>query len=129
MLRSGSPKLALQEIWAYLTVNHCLSRLAGVIADQRDIDPDALSFTKILKEARRPVIRQAADTIAKAVAAAQAIVGDLRRYRHRVAPGRSAPRTLKRTLSRYSLRRGNREQPVTIKVPPRTITLRPTLSY
>jgi hypothetical protein len=128
VLRSGSPTLVLQEIWAYLTVNHCLSRLAGVIAERRDIDPDGLSFTRLLKEARRSVIRQAADTIARAVEATQAIADDLRRYRHRVAPGRSAPRTLKRTVKRFSRRGDTAEEQVTIKVPPKMITHRPILS-
>lgn len=129
MLRSGSVKLVLQEIWAYLTVNHCLSRLAGMIADKRGGDPDGVSFTKVMKQARRTVIRQAADTIAEAVEFARAMAEDLRRYRHRVVPGRSAARTLKRTLRRYPERGGGgRGQPVTTRVPPKTITLRPILS-
>lgn len=127
MPRSGSPELILQEIWAYLTVNYCLSRLAEQIADQRDIDPDGLSLTKLLKQARRSVIRQAATTLAKAVDAAHAIPQDRRRYRNRIAPGRSAPRTLKRQPSRYRLRASEREQPVTTRVPTKKITLRPAL--
>jgi Insertion element 4 transposase N-terminal/Transposase DDE domain len=86
VLRSGSPKLVLQEIWAYLTVNHCPSRLAGAISGKRRIDPDGTSFTRLLKEARRSVIRQSADTVAKAVEAA-------RRGDHPVLPARIQPGT------------------------------------
>ena len=128
VLRSKSPTLVLQEIWAYLTVNHCLSRLAGVIANQRGIDPDGISFTKVLKEARRSVIRQSADTLTKAVDAVQAIAQDLRRFGHRVTPGRSAPRSLKRILKRFPRRSTSRDQPVMTKNPPKHISLQPILA-
>jgi hypothetical protein len=128
VLRSGDPALVRQEIWAHLTVNHCLSRLTVLIADQRGIDPDKLSFTKILKEARRTVIRQATDTIMAAIDYATGMAADLRRFLHRTVPNRHADRTLKRSRRRYPTRKpALQRQPITTKTPPKTITLIPIL--
>jgi len=126
VLRSGSPALVLQEIWAHLTVNHALSRLTGLLADERGNDPDEISFTKVLKEVRRSVIRQTAHTLARAVTKALDIADDLRRYTHKPIPGRTADRTLKRSSPRFPGRpRTTTGQPVTTHKPPPTLTLHP----
>lgn len=126
VLRSGSPELVLQEIWAHLTVNHALSRLTGLLADERGNDPDQISFTKILKEARRSVIRQATRTLATAITKALDIADDLRRYTHRPAPGRTTTRTVKRTHRPFPRRPTTPTgQPVTTRKPPPTLTLHP----
>ena len=126
VLRSGSPALVLQEIWAHLTVNHALTRLTGLIADERGTDPDQVSFTKVLKDARRSVVRQTTRTLAMAVTKALDTADDLRRYIHRPAPGRTTDRALKRTHRQFPRRPGTATgQPVTTRKPPPTPTLQP----
>jgi hypothetical protein len=61
-LRSADPEPVRQEIWARLTVHHCLTRIIMRLAGQERIDPDRLSFIKVLKHVRRSVIRQSAQT-------------------------------------------------------------------
>jgi hypothetical protein len=51
-----------QEVWAHLVVHHCLTRIIMDLAEGNGIDPDRVSFVKVLKHARRSVIRQCADT-------------------------------------------------------------------
>jgi hypothetical protein len=53
ILRSKLPELVHQEIWAWLLVHHALSALAARAAQAADIDPDRISFTRVLRIARR----------------------------------------------------------------------------
>jgi IS4 transposase len=57
ILRSADPELVRQEAWAHLTVHHCLTRIIMRLAAGERIDPDRLSFVKVLKHVRRSVIR------------------------------------------------------------------------
>ena len=130
VLRSRDPALARQEIWAMLTVNHLLARLAARIADERGQDPQRISFTKVLNEARRSVIRQCARTLTAAARRTLDIADDLRRYLNppRRDP-RTSPRTLKRIRQRYPARpTATRDTPLTRKTPPKTITLHPIVA-
>jgi hypothetical protein len=43
-------------------VHHCLTRIIMLLAGQERIDPDRISFIKVLKHVRRSVIRQSALT-------------------------------------------------------------------
>ena len=61
-MRSGDPELVRQEAWAHLAVHHCLTRIIMRLAGQERIDPDRISFVKVLKHVRRSVIRQSAQT-------------------------------------------------------------------
>ena len=65
ILRSADPELVRQEAWAHLAVHHCLTRIIMRLADQERIDPDRISFVKVLKHVRRSVIRQSAQTSAQ----------------------------------------------------------------
>jgi hypothetical protein len=56
VLRSASPELACQEAWAHLVVHHCLTRIIMELAAGAGIDPDRVSFLKVLKHVRRSVI-------------------------------------------------------------------------
>ena len=49
VLRSASPELACQEAWAHLVVHHCLIRIIMELAAGAGIDPDRISFLKVLK--------------------------------------------------------------------------------
>ena len=130
VLRSKDPALVHQEIWAMLTVNHILTRLITRIADERGQDPERISFTKVLKDARRTVIRQCTRTLAHAARRALDIADDLRRYTNPLRPDpRTSPRTLKRIRTRYKLRPPTtRGTPVTTKTPPKTLTLHPIVA-
>jgi len=127
ILRSREPGLVRQEIWAHLTVHHALTRLMTLIADERREDPERVSFTKVLKQARRTVIAQAAHTLATAVRHAFDIADDLRRYRNPHRAPRTSEHTVKRIRHRYLERKpAQRGTPVTTKTGPKTITLAPT---
>lgn len=52
-LRSKLPELVHQEIWAWLLVHYALSTLAARAAQAADLDPDRISFTRVLRIARR----------------------------------------------------------------------------
>jgi hypothetical protein len=53
ILRSRLPELVYQEIWAWLLVHHGISSLAARAAQAADLDPDQVSFTRVLRIARR----------------------------------------------------------------------------
>ena len=123
LLRSHHPDQVRQEIYAHLTLQHTLNRLITVIADERREQTDRISFTKILKEVRRSVIRQIHTTLARAVTRALDIADDLPRYRNPRRPPRTSERSVKRTRHRYPHRTNPPGTPVTTPAPPRTIRL------
>jgi hypothetical protein len=53
VLRSRLPDLAHQEIWAWLTVHHAISSLIARAAEAANLDPDRVSFTRVLRIIRR----------------------------------------------------------------------------
>ena len=53
LLRSRLPDLVHQEIWAWLTVHHAIAVLIARAAEAADLDPDRISFTRVLRIARR----------------------------------------------------------------------------
>lgn len=53
ILRSRLPELVHQEIWAWLLVQHALTALITQAAEAADLDPDRVSFTRVLRIARR----------------------------------------------------------------------------
>jgi hypothetical protein len=65
ILRSASPQLACQEAWAHLVVHHCLTRIIMELAAGAGIDPDRISFLKVLKHVRRSVIAATVTTAEK----------------------------------------------------------------
>lgn len=58
VLRSVSPELVRQEIWAHLTLHHCPNRIIMRLVDGEGLDPDRISFVKVLKHTRRSVVLQ-----------------------------------------------------------------------
>jgi hypothetical protein len=52
VLRSVSPELVRQEIWAHLTLHHCLNRIIMRLADGEGLDPDRISF----RQANQPAV-------------------------------------------------------------------------
>jgi hypothetical protein len=53
ILRSRLPDLVHQEIWAWLTVHYALSVLAARAAEAADLDPDRISYSRVLRITRR----------------------------------------------------------------------------
>jgi Insertion element 4 transposase N-terminal/Transposase DDE domain len=128
VLRSASPDLARQEVWAHLTVHHCLTRIITELANGHDIDPDRISFVKVLKHVRRSVIRQSADTPTKIRTFLAMLASKIRRkLDNGVRRLREAARLLKRPESKYSYRGKIQQREPTSKAIPRTITLTPVM--
>jgi hypothetical protein len=59
VLRSKSPDMVKQEVWALLLTHYSIRRLMCNAADQADIDPDRLSFVRSLRVIRRQITAQA----------------------------------------------------------------------
>jgi hypothetical protein len=60
VLRSKSPDVAEQEVWAFLLVHWAIRDLMHTAALDGDVDPDRVSFVRTLRLARRTVTEQAA---------------------------------------------------------------------
>jgi hypothetical protein len=60
VLRSRSPELVAQEVWAHLLVHYALRAVMHTAALAEDLDPDRLSFIRTLRVIRRQVIAQPA---------------------------------------------------------------------
>jgi hypothetical protein len=59
ILRSQSPKMVLQEVWAFLLVHYAIRKLMCRAADEADVDVDRISFIRTLRLVRRHVTGQA----------------------------------------------------------------------
>lgn len=59
ILRSKSPDMVRQEIWAFLLTHYAIRSLMSRAADEADVDPDELSFIRTLRVIRRQVTAQA----------------------------------------------------------------------
>lgn len=59
ILRSKSPNMVKQEIWALLLTHYSIRHLMCRAADEADIDPDLISFMRSLRIIRRQVTRSA----------------------------------------------------------------------
>ena len=55
VLRSRSPELVAQEVWAHLLVHYALRAVLHTAALEEDLDPDRLSFIASLRVIRRQV--------------------------------------------------------------------------
>ena len=60
LLRSRLPDLVYQEIWAYLIVHYAISVLIARAAEAADLDPDRVSYTRVLRIIRRTATGTAA---------------------------------------------------------------------
>ncbi|MER6517581.1 IS4 family transposase [Streptomyces sp. NPDC001553] len=134
VLRSGDPDLVRQEVWAHLVVHHCLTRVIMCLADDNGINPDRVSFVKVLKHTRRSVVRQCADTPKKIKKFLAVLAAKVRRKLDNGARRlREADRHLKRPDSKYSsklsYRINTRDRQPTRRVTPKVITLHPAIVH
>jgi Insertion element 4 transposase N-terminal/Transposase DDE domain len=60
VLRSKSPELVAQEVWAHLLVHYALRAVMHTAALAEDLDPDQLSFIRSLRVVRRQLIARPA---------------------------------------------------------------------
>jgi len=113
---------------AHLAVHHCLTRIIMRLAARERIDPDRISFVKVLKHVRRSVIRQSAQTSAQIRQFMVMLAAKVRRK-----PGngvrrlREAGRRLERPASKYSFRTAGQVRRPTRRVAPKVLTLHPPL--
>jgi hypothetical protein len=130
VLRSASPDLARQEIWAHLTVHHCLTRIIMWLAAGDGLDPDRISFVKVLKHARRSVVLQTGRSTRRlhqfmkrmATKVARKLDNGARRLRE-------ADRCTRRPVSQYVARKKDQFRRGTRRVPEKVITLSPAIVH
>jgi len=129
ILRSADPELVRQEVWAHLVVHHCLTRIIMRLADSERIDPDRISFVKVLKHVRRSVIRQCAQT---AVQVKQFLTTMAVKVHRKLDNGvrrlREADRFVKRPVLKYSYRETGQARRPTRRVPAKVLTLEPQVT-
>jgi hypothetical protein len=99
-------------------------RLAG----RERIDPDRISFVKVLKHVRRSVIRQSARTSVQIKQVMTTLAAKVRRkLDNGVRRLRQADRSLKRPASKYSFRKAGQVRRPTRRVAARVLTLHPAI--
>src|SRR5215467_30579 len=128
ILRSADPELVRQEVWAHLAVHYCMIRIIMRLADEERIDPDRISFIKVLKHVRRSVIRQCAQTsvqIKQFMATMAAKV--CRKLDNGARRLREADRVLKRPASKYFFRKAGQARRPTRRVAAKVLTLHPAI--
>ena len=104
ILRSRTPDGVYQEAWGYLCVHYALRALIHAAADNNDIDPDRISFTKALHAARRSVRTGLTATVNLATAIGRATTELL----HGLLPTRrprANARVVRRKMSGYNVKR------------------------
>jgi hypothetical protein len=102
VLRSASPPLIAQEIYALLTVYQIIRIAIADAAEVAGVDPDRVSFT-IAVQTARDLLTQAANVIADTAIDLAGKIG--RQVLDNLLPARRlrvSPRTVKRPLSRYA---------------------------
>ena len=60
VLRSKSPEMVTQEIYAHLLVHYAIRALINAAAEPEELDPDRVSFIRSIRMIRRQVTNQAA---------------------------------------------------------------------
>lgn len=124
VLRSADPQLVRQEVWAHLVVHRCLTGIIMHLAGGHGIDPDRISFVKVLKHTRRSVVRQHTETPTKIRQFLATLAAKVRRkLDNGTRRLREADRFLKRPNSLYSYRPKDRPRTPARRVAAKTITL------
>jgi hypothetical protein len=104
VLRSRTPDGAYQEAWGYLCVHYALRALIHATANDHNLDPDQISFTKAIHAARRSIRTGLTDT----VNLAQALRRATSELLHGLLPQRrlrANARVVRRKMSNYDLKR------------------------
>ena len=105
VLRSKTPDGVLQEIYGHLCTHYAIRALMSHAADEIELDPDRLSFTRSLRAARRST-RAGLGTATHNLTVA--LADTLIEIVHELLPDRplrSAARVVKRKMSNYGVKR------------------------
>ena len=105
VLRSKTADGVRQEVYGYLCVHYAIRALMHTTADQHDVDPDRISFTRSLRAARRSVragTGTATTVLHVALRTAVTEIADELLPRRRL---RAAARVVKRKMSSYGVKR------------------------
>jgi hypothetical protein len=98
VLRSKTPELVEQELWAYLVTHQAIRHAITATAAGHGLDADRLSFTVALTVARDTVIRTTVRITAHLAEMAAALLANLRPAERRL---RVCPRVVKRPNAIY----------------------------
>ena len=120
VLRSRTPDLVRQEIWAYLCIYQAIRVIIARAAAGLGLDPDRISFTGALHAARRTIITARDDGMDGALAQLEA---EITAVLVPVRPGRAWVRAVTRPRSSYKSR-DNAKGPVSQHVS-YTVTITP----
>ena len=126
VLRSRVPDLVHQEIWAWLIVHHAMCALIARAAEAADLDPDRISFTRVLRLVRRTATGTAAfPPHCWANEALPVILPQIGRMTIPARRHRTSPRAVKRQYHN-SYRLKKRDEPASIRHDgPATIKIHP----
>jgi Insertion element 4 transposase N-terminal/Transposase DDE domain len=106
-LRSGTPDLARQELWALLVAYQALCKISRDAAATAAISPARISFTVTLRTIRDTIPRQAAATPATLRRARAQTITDILAQPLDPPRARAQPRAIKTSTTKYPrLRRG-----------------------
>ena len=109
-------------------MHHCLTAIIMRLAAGERIDPDRISFVKVLKHVRRSVIRQSAQVSAQIREFMAMMAAKVRRKLDSGARRlREADRFLKRPASKYSLRKAGQVRRPARRVAAKVLTLHPAI--
>ncbi len=101
VLRSKTSEGVLQEAWGMLCVHYAIRALMCRAAEEGEVDPDRLSFTRSMRAARRSVRRTVDDLTTGLSHATVEILHELLPHRRL----RANPRVVRRKMSNYNLKR------------------------
>jgi len=104
VLRSRTVEGVYQEAWGFCCVHYALRALVAAAADDGDIDPDRLSFTRALHAARRSVRLGTSGGVRLARAVRRAI-GEILACLLPPRRLRAAARVVKRKMSSFGVKR------------------------
>jgi hypothetical protein len=96
VLRSRSPQLVRQEIWALLLTHYAIRHLMFEAADDIDTDPDRISFLRTLRIVRRQVSDQAAFSPSRHATTIKTAIAEIIQRLNPPRRQRSCPRAIKK---------------------------------
>lgn len=126
VLRSKSPAMVCQEIWALLLTHYAVRHLMREAADDVGADLDRVSFMRALRIIRRQVTDQAAFSPSTLKRTIKTAIAELTQRLNPKRRNRTCPRAVKRTRLKYQRvkRVGelniNHDTPAEIRLLPRT---------
>ena len=105
VLRSKTPHGVLQEIYGHLCTHYAIRALMSHAADDHNIDPDRISFTRSLRAARRSTRAGLGTATTNLAIALTDTIGEILHELLPVRRLRSAARVVKRKMSNYGVKR------------------------